>query len=326
MTPFRRSALTGSARPAGPAPAHRRSPGRGARSQPAAGEAKGRRMRASGRLALAASLLLAGALPAGAQDVRPSAGLAPPSEAGADATALAKKLQNPIGDLTSIPFQSNTNLRTGPNRGTQEILNIQPVIPIHVNQDWNVITRTILPLVWPPAGTPGAPGFGTGNTVFSAFLSPRNPVNGWLWGVGPVVQIPTASDATLGSSVWGGGPTGVLVWMQGPWVAGALVNNIWSMGGTSGPRGTRYNTMTLQPFVNYNFGHGLYVASSPIITANWLASGSNAWTLPVGAAVGQVVKLGGKLPVNVSLGAYYNALRPDYGPTWQIRTQVTLIF
>ncbi len=259
-------------------------------------------------------------------DVRLHAGTGP-AAAGQSATELAKKLQNPIGDLYSIPFQSNTNLRVGPNRGTQEILNIQPVIPIHLNADWNIITRTILPLVWNPSLQPArSVPFGTGNTVFSAFLSPSQPTNGWLWGVGPVVQLPTASDPSLGSSVWGGGLTGVLVYMKGPWVAGGLVNNIWSFGGTSGRDGTRYNVMTIQPFVNYNFGEGFYVGSSPVITANWLATGNRAWTLPVGGQVGQVVKLGGKLPVNLSLGAYYNALRPDYGATWQIRTQVTFIF
>jgi hypothetical protein len=189
--------------------------------------------------------------------------LSPPPDPGyaraADqsATELAKKLQNPIGDLYSFPFQSNPNFNDGPNRGTQEILNVQPVIPIHVNDEWNVITRTILPLIWSPSVEPAhVVPFGTGATTFSAFLSPKNPVNGWLWDVGPVVQIPTISSATLGSSVWGGGPTGVLVYMNGPWVAGGLINNVWSFGGTSGPHGSRYNTMTIEPFVNYNFGEG----------------------------------------------------------------------
>jgi hypothetical protein len=124
---------------------------------------------------------------------------APPEAGGeGDASALAKKLQNPIGDLYSFPFQNNTNFNTGPNKGTQDILNVQPVIPIHINEDWNVITRTILPLVWQPSFQPAQTvPFGTGPTTFSAFLSPANPVNGWLWGVGPVVQVPTISSATL---------------------------------------------------------------------------------------------------------------------------------
>jgi hypothetical protein len=244
---------------------------------------------------------------------------------GGDDTALAKKLQNPIGDLYSFPFQSNTNFQYGPHKGTQEILNIQPVIPVHVNEDWNVITRTILPLVWNPSLSPiDTVPFGTGPTTFSAFLSPRNPTNGWLWGAGPVVQIPTISDPSLGSNVWGAGPTGVLVYMNGPWVAGALANNVWSFGGTSGSGGTRYNMFLMQPFVNYNFGGGWYVGSAPIITANWLGEGGK-WTVPMGALAGRVFKVG-KLPINLSVGAYYNLVRPDFGSTWQLRTQVTFIF
>ncbi|MCW3476667.1 hypothetical protein [Limobrevibacterium gyesilva] len=262
--------------------------------------------------------------------IPPAGAAASPGAAGsggADATELAKKLQNPIGDLYSFPFQNNTNFNAGPHKGTQDILNVQPVIPVHVNEDWNIITRTILPLIWQPSlqPAPTVP-FGTGPMTFSAFLSPSKPVNGWLWGVGPVVQVPTISNATLGSNVWGGGPTAVLVFMRGPWVAGGLANNVWSFGGTSGRGGTRYNMFLAQPFVNYNFGEGWYVGSAPVITANWLAAGNKAWTLPVGAEVGRVIKLGGKLPVNLLLGAYYNALRPQFGATWQLRTQVTLIF
>ena len=254
----------------------------------------------------------------------------PPDTGGAeaeDATALAKKLQNPIGDLYSFPFQNNTNFNYGPHKGTQDILNVQPVIPIHINDDWNVITRTILPLVWQPSLLPAQTvPFGIGPITFSAFVSPSKPVNGWLWAIGPVMQIPTISDKSLGSNVWGGGPTAALVYLKGPWVAGVLANNVWSFGGTSGLGGTRYNMFLTQPFVNYNFGEGWYVGSAPIVTANWLTSGNNAWTLPIGAQVGRVVKIGGKLPVNFAIGAYYNALRPEFGSTWQLRTQVTLIF
>ena len=229
--------------------------------------------------------------------------------------------------MISLPLQNNTNFNYGPHKGTQNILNVQPVIPIHVNEDWNVITRTILPLVWQPSLQPvQTVPFGTGPITFSAFLSPANPVNGWIWGAGPVMQLPTISSATLGSNVWGGGPTAAIVYMQGPWVVGALANNVWSFGGTSTRDGTRYNMFLVQPFANYNFGEGLYVGSSPIITANWLTAGNDAWTLPVGALVGKVFRIGGKLPVNFSLGAYYNALRPEFGSTWQLRTQVTLIF
>jgi hypothetical protein len=174
------------------------------------------------RIALIAGVLALSFLSVGA--VVQSAAPDPPSDAGSayDATALAKKLQNPIGDLYSFPFQNNTNFDYGPHKGTQDILNVQPVIPIHVNDDWNVITRTILPLIWQPSLPAQTVPFGTGPTTFSAFLSPKNPSNGWLWAIGPVFQIPTISDKSLGSNVWGGGPTAALVYMKGPWVTGAL--------------------------------------------------------------------------------------------------------
>ena len=153
------------------------------------------------------------------------------------------------------------------------------MIPIHINEDWNVITRTILPLIWQPSLQPAQTvPFGLGPTTFSAFLSPKQPDQ--RLGLGRRAGGPVTDDhqQDTGSNVWGGGPTGVLVYMKGPSVAGVLVNNVWSFGGTSGRGGTRYNMFLTQPFVNYNFGEGWYVGTSPLITANWLAAGNNAWT------------------------------------------------
>ncbi len=247
-------------------------------------------------------------------------------------TEIAKAIENPLGDLYYIPFQLNTNFDNGPNKRTQNILNVQPVIPIHINSDWNIITRTIVPFVWNPSLQPASTvPFGTAPVTFSAFLSPSKPVNGWLWGVGPVAQVPLASSSTLGSSVWGGGPTAVVVKLAGPWVAGALINNVWSFGGHKGPSGaaiggTRYNVMTIEAGANYNFDDGWYLSSVPIITANWLERGDKAWTVPLGGGVGRVIMLGGKLPVSVSVDAYWNVMRPQYGSPWQLLSQVTIIF
>src|SRR5215469_5135276 len=240
-----------------------------------------------------------------------------------DATEIAKKLQNPVGDLISVPFTNYTNFNVGPNKGTQDVLQIQPVIPIHVNPDWNVITRTVASLVWSPSFQPATsvPPFGIAPTSFTAFLSPANPVDGWVWGAGPVTQLPTISNKTLGSNVWGLGPSFVVVKLAGPIVAGVLVNNVFSLGGTAGRRGTRYNTFLLEPFFNYNFGGGWFVGTVPIMTANWDAGGAK-WTLPVGAQAGRVIKLGGKLSVKLEVGVYYNALRPPGAGTWQLLTEV----
>ena len=251
----------------------------------------------------------------------------PPSAADESTSALAAKLQNPIADLISVPFQNNTNFNVGPNKGTQDILNIQPVIPIHLNQDWNLVTRTILPLIWSPSFQPAAsvPPFGLGPTTFSAFFSPRSTIDGWTWGAGPIVQLPTITNKNLGSNIWGAGPAVVAVRMAQPWVYGLLVNNVFSFGGTSGLGGTRYSVMTINPFLNYNFGGGWFIGTVPIITANWEAPGEK-WTLPIGAQVGRLIKIGGKLPVNLLAGAYYNALRPQGTGTWQLRTQIAFIF
>ena len=206
--------------------------------------------RPSGLISLSAGLLALSLLAFGAaaQSVAPAPGAAAGSDE--DATELAKKLRDPIGDLYSFPFQNNTNFNYGPNKGTQDILNVQPVIPIHITEDWNIITRTILPLIWQPSLQPAQTvPFGTGPTTFSAFLSPSKPVDGWLWGIGPVIQMPTISSSTLGSNVWGGGPTAVLVYMKGPIVAGVLANSIFSFGGTTGRGGTSYTTFLTQPFI-----------------------------------------------------------------------------
>jgi hypothetical protein len=244
-----------------------------------------------------------------------------------DATEIAKKLQNPVGDLISVPFSNYTNFDVGPNKGTQDILQIQPVVPLHVNEDWNVITRTVLPLVWSPSFEPveSVPPFGMAPTSFTAFLSPRNPVNGWVWGAGPVTQLPTISNKSLGSNVWGLGPAFVAVKMAGPIVAGALINNVFSLGGTTGRGGTHYSTFLLEPFFNYNFAGGWFVGTVPIITANWGAEGDK-WTLPVGVQAGKVIKIGGKLPVKLEVGAYYNALRPTGGGSWQLLSEIALVF
>ena len=154
-----------------------------------------------------------------------------PAHAEMSAEELAKLAQNPVGNLISVPFQNNTNLNFGPEKGTQNVLNIQPVIPISVNKDWNIITRTILPVISMPSLGPGIDSTnGIGDTVFTAFLSPANPGH-WIWGAGPVVQIPTNSTAELGNKNWGLGPSFVVLHLDhgDPWVYGALVNNIWSL-------------------------------------------------------------------------------------------------
>ncbi|MGH6803992.1 MAG: outer membrane protein, partial [Methyloceanibacter sp.] len=202
---------------------------------------------------------------------------------------------------------------------------IQPVIPIEVNKDWNVITRTILPVIWQPALYQGDDRTdGIGDLQFTAFLSPANPGK-WIWGAGAIVQAPTHSNAQLGNDNWGLGPSVVVLHLDkgDPWVYGALVNNVWSVSSSSSD--PSYNNFLLQPFLNYNFHGGLYLTSSPIITANWKADSGQKWTVPLGGGVGKIFHFG-RLPVNMQLAAYYNVVKPDFGPNWQIRAQVQFMF
>lgn len=238
---------------------------------------------------------------------------------------LAKMAQNPVANLISVPLQNNTNFNYGPEGGTQNILNIQPVIPVTLNKDWNLITRTVLPLIWQPRLSPAQDStFGLGDTQFSAFLSPSN-VSGVIWGVGAVAQAPTHTDSSLGNENWGLGPTAVVLRMEkgSPWVYGVLINNIWSLGTSN--TDPSYNNGLIQPFVNYNLPGGTYINSIPIITVNWDADSGNQWTVPLGAGIGHIFHLG-KLPVNAQIGGYYNVVTPDDGPDWQLRAQVQVMF
>jgi len=240
------------------------------------------------------------------------------------ATELAKLAQNPIGNLISIPFQENLYVNTGPLSGPYNVLNIQPVIPVSVNSDWNIITRTILPVESLPSLAPDqSKTGGIGDVQFSAFLSPANPGE-WIWGVGAITQLPTHSNQLLGNDNTGFGPTFVLLHLAhgSPWVVGLLVNNVWSSNNSTAPS---YNNGLVEPFINYNLEKGLYLTTAPEMTVNWEAKGQNQWTVPMGGGVGKIFHFG-RLPVNTQLSAYYNVARPDFAPNWLFRLQVQLMF
>ena len=237
--------------------------------------------------------------------------------------ALAKAAQNPVADLISVPFQNNTNFGIGPYNRDQDVLNIQPVIPLHLTKNWNLITRTILPVVWQPdASKPSQGWYRLGDLNPSLFLSPRNPGK-LIWGVGPAIVLPTATADQLGQGKVSAGPAVVVLTTPGHWVIGALANNVWSFAG-SGSR-PPVNQFLLQYFLNYNMKHGWYVTLQPIITADWRASNGNSWTVPFGGGVGRIMKIGFQ-PVNISGQFYGNAAYPNGGSPWSMRLQVALLY
>ncbi|MDC0325796.1 neuromedin U [bacterium] len=240
-----------------------------------------------------------------------------------DASDLAKQTQNPVSDLISVPFQYNANFDVGPNDDLQSVLNIQPVIPFSLNDDWNLISRTIIPVIDQPSLAPGLDEeFGIGDINFSFFLSPKES-GSIIWGLGPILSLPTATHDVLGTGKVGVGPSAVALTMKGPWVFGALANNVWSIAGEGGRQ--TVNQLLVQPFVNYNLPKGWYLVSGPVLTANWEADSDDRWTVPIGGGFGKIFKIG-NLPVNSTLQAYGNVVRPSSGATWQLRFQVQLLF
>jgi hypothetical protein len=244
--------------------------------------------------------------------------------AESSATDLAKQVQNPIADLVSLPFQWNSYFETGPKGKTQNVLLIQPIIPMSLNNNWNVIARPIIPLVeMPPLVDGQNRNHGLGNIQFQGFFSPKEPVKDWILGFGPYLEFPTNSgpDNRLGSDNWSAGPAVVALQMKGHWVYGGLLSHLWSYYGND----PEVNLTSIQPFLNYNMDDGWYLSASPVITADWSADSSETWTVPIGGGVGRVFRIG-KQPVNTSLKAYYNVETPRTGADWQLQFQLQFMF
>ncbi len=240
-----------------------------------------------------------------------------------DDQELGKQAQNPLASLISLPVQNNTNFGLGPNDRTQNVANVQPIIPFGLGSSWNLITRTIVPVITQPdlASTTGST-TGLGDVLFTGWVSPAE-AGRVIWGVGPVISLPIGKEG-LSTEKWALGPSIVALIMPGPWVVGALVNNIWSVGGDENLDDV--NQMTIQYFVNYNFPSGWYLTSAPIITANWEADDGNKWTVPLGGGFGKVFRLGSQ-PFNANTQVFYNVVTPDdVGADWQLRFQLQALF
>lgn len=234
-------------------------------------------------------------------------------------TELAKKLSNPVSDLVSVPFQGNLDFGNGPAGGQRFTLNVQPVIPITINEDWNLISRTILPVIDQEGTGFGGAGdaFGLGDTVQSFFFSPRE--SDPIWGLGPVFLFPTATDAFLGGDKWGVGPTGVVLKQTGPWTYGALANHLWDVAGSGS---SQVNATFIQPFLAYNAPGGWTFTVNSESTYDW---SSNDWTVPVNLIVSKLQPIGGQ-PVQFFGGIRGYIDKPDQAPEWGLRFGFTLLF
>jgi hypothetical protein len=245
--------------------------------------------------------------------------------AATNADALRKAAQNPIASLISVPVQNNNNFGIGSDGRVQDILNIQPVIPVRVSQNWNLVSRIITPIIYQPTVSQpinqGAYGFGDLNPSF--FLSPAKPGK-IIWGAGPAVVLPTATNPFLGQGKWSIGPTIVVLEQPGKWTLGGLVNNVFSFAGQSSRPDV--NQMVFQYFINYNLRHGWYLTWQPTLTANWEATNGGRWVVPFGGGVGRIMKLGFQ-PVNLTAQVYGNAVHPSGAASpWGVRLQIAFLF
>jgi hypothetical protein len=249
----------------------------------------------------------------------------------ADEQGLAKKSQNPVGDIISLPMEY-WHYDGMANDGSADALMVKPVYPIQIG-NLNLINRLIIPYLG-ISGNPNSSDLGEieipptlkresglGNIQYQGFFTPAKPGR-VIWGMGPVFELPTNTSG-LGSDKWSAGPAAVALTMPGNWVLGALAQNIWSFAGPSDAPDV--NRFTFQYFINYNLGDGWYLTSTPIITADWEITNGSRWTVPFGGGIGRLMRFG-KLPVDFKLQAFGNVAKPEGGPDWSMMFAVKLLF
>ncbi len=264
------------------------------------------------------------------------AGAISAASAGAesDKRELAKKSQNPIGNMVSLPFQNNTSFGIGPDDKVSNVLNIQPVYPVSLGSKWNLINRAIVPVIYRQEIIPNTGStFGLGDISYTGYISPADPGK-LIWGAGPSFLFPTATEDQWASDKFSVGAGVIALTMPGNWVLGGLVSNIWSVAGDD--NAADVNQMSFQLIANYNLSDGWYLSSTPVITANWEAPEDNRWTIPIGGGVGKIMKWGNQ-NVDLKVQAYYNLEKPiplvgqgvnvnNQGETWTLTLQLKFLF
>jgi hypothetical protein len=259
-----------------------------------------------GSTAVLLAMLIAAALPALAQE---------------PGTNLAKELQNPVATVINVPIENNWDFGIGKARAMSYTSNFKPVVPFSLNKDWNLITRTIVPVLYAESPDEGGPRkAGLGDIKSTIYFSPAKPIGGWFWGLGPGLIFPSATDEALGSEKWSGGPTGALVRQDGGWTLVFLTGHAWSFAGNQSR--PKVNTTFLQPQVSYTTEKETSFGVSSQSSYDWVGG---EWTVPLEFSVSQLVNIGKQ---SVSLGVAWRTYvtRPKDGPSWGLGFTVTFAF
>jgi hypothetical protein len=256
-----------------------------------------------------------------------SLGVAAPNAAHAQAASdldLAEKLANPISSLISVPLQYNFDCCFGPLDADRHLLNIQPVIPTKLNSDWNLIVRTILPVIYLEAPALGLDDtFGLSDTLQSFFFSPANTPGGVTWGVGPAIRWPTGTDPLIDSGKWAAGPTAVILKQQSGWTYGVLANHIWSFADAGGANHRpEVNQTFIQPFLAYTWKDSTTLTLNSETYYYWR---TGEWSIPLNLFVSHIYDFG-KQPVSLAVGGRWYADTVEDGPDWGLRAVVTFLF
>ncbi|MFT5234049.1 MAG: hypothetical protein ACI9UK_001595 [Candidatus Krumholzibacteriia bacterium] len=247
-------------------------------------------------------------------------------DGGAD---LRAAVQNPIGSLISVPFKSTWD--SGAANGEAYFMNLQPVLPQSLGE-WNIVHRIIAPFISLDGYSPGRPELpsptvgdgasGLGDINYTAFLSPAVP-KGAIWGVGPSITGPSATDTQLGAGKWAAGPSFVVLFQPKFGTYGFLARQLWSFAGQSNRQDT--SSFLVEPFINYNLPNGWYLISDMVLTANWEAESGQQWTVPVGAGVGKLFTIGSQA-MNTRVEYYANVEKPDGAPDWSVSWTIQFLF
>ncbi|MDH5426692.1 MAG: hypothetical protein OEZ57_00670 [Nitrospirota bacterium] len=244
----------------------------------------------------------------------------PANSAAAALSKLADDLQNPVGNLISVPIQNRWDFGIGPADAMRYTVNIQPVIPFELSDDWSVIARTIVPTIYaesPTAG--GANKSGLGDVLQTFFFSPKEKVNGWILGAGPVLSWPTASEGALGSGKFGAGPSVIIFHQANGLTYGLLANHVWSYAGWGDQS---VSATLLQPIIAYRTKSFTTFSFKMESTYNWP---EQQWTASITPGLSQLIKIG-KQPVSIGLGLRHYLAKPAGGPDRGMDFTITFPF